>query len=76
VLRRAAENGMIEMWYFLSSQLKLLKKDVESTDRKTTVDRLDYVLNIGADHQRYSDYSASGGGESRSNGYHAGVKSD
>lgn len=52
VLRRAAENGMIEMWYFLSSQLKLLKKDVESTDRKTTVDRLDYVLNIGADHQR------------------------
>lgn len=59
VLRRAAENDMIEMWFFLSSQLKHLRKDVESTDRHSAINRLDYILNTGADHQRYSANSTS-----------------
>lgn len=52
VLRRAAENGVVEMWYFISSQLKHIKKGIESRGGLPTPDHIDYIISVGADHRR------------------------
>lgn len=51
-LRRKIKNGVSELWYFVSAQIKLAQKQAQDMSPQLAT-RLNRILDEGVEHKRY-----------------------
>lgn len=55
-LRRKIKNGVSELWYFITAQVKLAQKQAQDLSPQLAT-RLNRILDEGVEHKRYKQFT-------------------